>query len=79
MHGLNESIGRISSGPSFTYDKKKNSNNTLSFIKEPLKEILELPEFQEKISNPLKAANYQHSLECQVNDLHQQLGSSERR
>jgi len=79
MHGLNVSLGSIGSGPSFTHDKRINSNNTLSFMDESLKQLSDLANLQEKISNSKQAANYQHSLERQVNALQQQLVSSERR
>jgi hypothetical protein len=82
MHGFNESLGRIDRPLKFPYGDRPTSNNRPSIIQETLKELSDFDDLLNKTSNPrqpTQTADYQNSLESQLNSLRQKVASYEKR
>jgi hypothetical protein len=82
MHSVNENSGSIESPSKFPYDNKPTDNNPVSIIQETFKQLSDFGDWLNKISNPRQprqTANYQISLESQLNSLRQQVASYEKR
>jgi hypothetical protein len=79
MHAVNQNPGIIDTSLYIPYNNRPTTNSALSFTQDPLKEVSDFANLQNKISNSIQMSGYQNSLEWQVNSLKQQLAFSENR